>query len=314
MKTTLTIVLVVMGLLVAGSPAVAQESPEAPPLDDLLDRWERLSEEERAEKLRLYDERLQGMPEAERARLLDLWETKLRGLSPEDRKDLAERLGRVKERANLEELKRKREQMQGIEERTLSALPPGARNKVERLPRDERESLMRFSFGRLLRLTNNEMLAELSEPDRETVSRLRGHRWYRTMKGLLLVKDLEALPVEERARIAALSGDERKAAEDEVYERASEGRRIRAQRILAAEMVVILELPPLERKRRIAEEIASQLLFRLGVVDREVIARLRGLPPKAFARELKTIEKLAAMRPSESRTRLLTEFLRTLGQ
>ncbi len=298
-----------LAAFLALAPAAPAAPAEEPTLEELRARWARLPPEERARKLRLYEERWGRLPEAERARRLQIFRDQLKDLTPEGRRELLERLREVKRRADLEALRGRRDKARRAEGRILGGMPPALRDRLKTLPPPIRSASRRFLLERTVEIARERLLAGLTEEQRARLRAAPPLEAVRRMNEIARERCLDAMAPSDREATLALPEKERQKRLDArvrvVMEEILDGARARAGQDLTA----LLGGTPEQAAHALAAARLARSLAAVGVPDPEAANRLAGVPAPAVKGLLR---ELGALRTAQERRARLDAFLASL--
>jgi hypothetical protein len=297
--------LFVLLLLVAGARAAAQE----PAGEDPKARWEQLTPEQKAEKLRLYEQRWKNLPPEERARRMELFEAQLKGLSPEQREDLLKRLKEIRRRRDIEELRARHENLSRIERHLLKDLPPELRARIAGLPKDRRGRVMGHVLRRIAEEAQARFFAWLSPEQRGKLLAAEGKDRLRRLAELEREQALVRLAPEALAAIRKLPAPEQEERVAEVVREVRARRHDEARRVAETEITKLLDRPVEEADVVLKLSRLGRTLRELDITDPEVRARLARAP---VPRLRTLLDDLRAAPTPEARRTLLDAFLSTL--
>lgn len=294
----------------AARPSFADDEAEKKPdekIAEARERWSRLTEEQRKRILEEF-ERWRNLSEEERRRREEIFEKHLDGATHEEREELLERLRRVKERRDLEELRRKQERAREVGERFREDLPPEARRRLDALPTEQREMLIGHSIGRMSAILRERFDEELTEEERQELQGLRGPARGRRIQELREKRALAGLTATDRERIAALDPAARRTEVLRVLARVHEEDLAAARRQAVTEAVELLELPSGERVARIRRARLEAVLAEHGIRDARLLDRLSRLPPERIRPALAKLREIAAIEDPAERRRAIAQF------
>jgi hypothetical protein len=300
-----------LAAFLALAPAARPTAAEEPTIEELKARWSRLPPEERAKKLRLYEERWGRLSETERARRLQVFREQLKDLSPEQRRELLDRLREVKRREDLEALRGRRDKARRAEGRILGGLSPALRERLKALPPPLRSASRKYLLERTVEIARERLLAGLTEDQR---SRLRAAPPLETVRRLHEIareRCLDAMtPADREATLALPEKDRQKRLDARVrvvMEEIFDGARTRAGQDLAG----LLGGTPEQAARALATARLARTLAAADVPDPAAARRLAGVPGPALKGLLRD---LRALRTAEERRARLDAFLASLPE
>jgi hypothetical protein len=297
--------LFVLLLLAAGAPVLAQGAAG----EDAKARWDQLTPEERAEKLRLYKQRWKDLPPEEQARRIQLYEAQLRDLSPEQKAELLKKLREVRRRRDIEELRARHEDLSRIERRLLRDLPPELRARIAGLPRERRGQVMGHVLRRIAEEVRERFLDWLSPEQRGRLLAAEGKDRLRRLAELEREQALVKLEPEARAAIRNLPEHQREAKVEEVVREVRIRRLTEARRVAEAEISRLLDRSAEEADVILKLSRLGRMLTELGITDPEIRSRIARAP---VPRLRILLEDLKAAPTPEARRLLLGAFLETL--
>ncbi len=230
-------------------------------------------------------------------------------MTPAEREELKKKLEEVKKLGDAAGLKRRRHRVHGIEERFLKELPPETRAKLELLPKEKRDGLMRWALGRMFKLGYQMFKESLTEEERKRLDRQHGPGRIRIIHEIERERVFAGMPAKERARIAALPKPARLKAEREAVHRVRDGHAAKIRKLIAEEIREILDLPPEDLEHRLALSRLKHRLHRMGVRDHKLTEGLEKLPPEQLRKLIQEVEKISRIENREKRRRAAEALL-----
>jgi hypothetical protein len=245
--------------------------------------------------------------EKERERRLKETEERLKGKTPQERKEFEKKLERLRRMSDREkdELRRKHRKTRHIADRLAKDLPPDLKRKLDRLPREERESLLHHAVDRMLCILRDEMRASLTRDERRRVDALVGRDRFSAMIELKKRKLLERLGPEERAELDALPKNERDKRIRKMMRRAFEAERKKLRERAVDEVRRLLESPPAERRKLLRASRVRQELERMGYDDGELSRLLGELPGPELRRAMAELKRIRKIQDPKAREKAL---------
>jgi hypothetical protein len=245
----LLLLAIVPALLLLPAVARAQDGEE-PTEEQLRKRWEELTPEEQQEKRRLFEERWKDLTEEERERRMKLFEERLRDLSPAAREELLEKLRQIRQRNELEKLRRKSERIRALERRLLREMPPDVRERLEGLQPGVRDQIVRHAVRAAIRQANERFRESLTEEERAQLAGLDGDEKAEAVREISRSKAVESLPREEREQLRTLPDRKRRDRMERILYEATERQFHALRQSASRELESLLALSPEELRRR----------------------------------------------------------------